>query len=206
MSCGTTSGLVRLAAHAAVVVSATLTCLLLTGCEPYERDVGGRAFFSGLEGAEVPDFASGRPDGYLDPRGLAEANVREELEDGTVVLRARSALHLMKHVFETLRNDERDVFLEQVLSNATRQEFASHGTELQEGYDFLRRNLDEIDRLFARMPMGEYSPNAVYQPMGKGVHRLRLVSGAGRDLKWQGIDMIMEGGQQRLLWFYDASR
>ncbi|MGP1272092.1 MAG: hypothetical protein ACTS22_02045 [Phycisphaerales bacterium] len=176
------------------------------GCQPYERDVGGRTFFSGLEGAEVPAYSSARPEGYADPRALPPDLVREELDDGTVILRARSARHLMKHIYETLRDDELELFTEQVLSRATRDEFAQHGATAEEGFRFLQRHFEDIDKLFARMPMAEYAPNAIYEQIGAGAHRLRLVGGIGRELKWQGFDMVMEDGEQRLLWFYDADR
>lgn len=197
-------------AHPGMNMRAALAVLVATGvcggCETYERDIGGRTFFSGLDGAEVPEFSGARPTGYADPRVLPPDKIREELEDGTIVLRARSARHLMKHIFETLRDDEADLFIGQVLSKATKEEFARNGATPEEGFEFLQEQFDEIDRLFARMPMGEYAPNASYGGVGGGVFRLRLVGGVGRDLRWQGFDMLMEDGEQRLLWFYSADR
>jgi len=109
----------------------------------------------------------------------------------------------MRHIFETLRDENKDLFIDQVLSEATKQEFQSHGKTPDDAYEMLVDELDSIDRLFARMPMAEHSPNAVFTRIGDGIHRLRLVRGAGRDLRWQGFDMISEDGNERLLWFYE---
>lgn len=177
----------------------------LAGCETYERDVSGRPFFSGLDGAELPEVGdtslAGGAD--LDAKPL---ELREEADDGTVTLRALTGRHLMRHVFETLRDEEREVFVEQVLSEATKAEFATHGQSADDAYEMLRDSLSDIERLFARMPMGEYTPNAKVEPLRPGMLRVRLLKGIGRDLRWQGFDMIMEGGSQRLLWFYTEDR
>ncbi len=175
------------------------------GCESYETDIGGRPFFSGLDGAILPDTGDTSLSGYQDP-GARPVELRDEAEDGTVTLRALTGRHLMRHVFETLRDEEKDLFVEQVLSQATKQEFAAHGRTGEDAYAMLREALPDIERLFARMPMGEYTPNARVETLSPGMLRVRLLKGVGRDLRWQGFDMIMEGGSQRLLWFYFEDR
>ncbi len=175
--------------------------LVLAGCETYERDVSGRPFFSGLDGAVVPEVADARPTGYRDP-SAKPIELRAEADDGAVTLRALTGRHLMRHIFETLRDQERELFTEQVLSEATKAEFAAHGQSADDAYEMLLGSLPDIERLFARMPMGEYTPNARVESIGPGLLRVRLLKGVGRDLRWQGFDMIMEEGSQRLLWFY----
>lgn len=186
----------------ALLLAACLAC----GCASYERDVGGRTFFSGLDGASTPEASGSSPRGYVDPRGPRDIRTRIVHDDGTVTLRALSARHLMVHVFQTLRDEERELFLGQVLSDATKREYARNGVPPERAYDDLRERLPDIDALFARMPLGEYTPNTRVDPVGGGVQRVRLIGGAGRDLAWQGFDMIMEGGNQRLLWFYQDRR
>lgn len=177
--------------------------LALGACETYEKDVASNSFFSGMEGADGPGVARKDLGRSHDPRQLSPDQQRVEDEDENVTLRARGPRHLMRHIFETLRDDERELFVEQVLSEATKQEFRRHGRDPEEAFDMLKAQLPDIDRLFARMPMAEHSPNAIYRGIGKNTHRLRLVQGAGRDLRWQGFDMIMEDGNERLLWFYE---
>lgn len=177
----------------------------LIGCETYEKDIGGRPFFSGIDGAELPDVEDTSLAGYRDP-GARALELRADADDGTVVLRALTGHHLMRHVFETLRDDEKDIFLGQVLSEATKAEFTANGKTEDDAYEMLRESLPDIEKLFARMPMGEYTPNARVETLRPGMLRVRLLKGVGRDLRWQGFDMIMEGGSQRLLWFYTEDR
>lgn len=183
------------------MLAAVMLGAAIAGCETYEKDVGGRPFFSGLDGAELPEVGDTSLSGYKDP-SARQVDIREVADDGTVTLRALTGRHLMRHIFETLRDEEPDVFTEQVLSQATRQEFEAHGQSAEDAYQMLRDSLPDIERLFARMPLGEYTPNARVETLGQGHLRVRLLKGVGRDLRWQGFDMVMEGGNQRLLWFY----
>lgn len=178
---------------------------IVGGCETYEKDIGGRPFFSGLEGADLPDVASSSPSGFQDV-GSKPVELRAEADDGKVTLRALTGRHLMRHVFETLRDQEKDLFIEQVLSRATKAEFAANGQTADDAYEMLLEALPDIEKLFARMPMGEYTPNARIETLRPGLLRVRLLKGIGRDLRWQGFDMVMEGGNQRLLWFYSEDR
>lgn len=109
----------------------------------------------------------------------------------------------MRHIFETLRNNERELFIDQVLSNATKQEFIDHGKDPNEAFDMLLEDFEMINQLFARMPMAENAPNARFETIGTNMHRMRLIKGVGKDLKWQGFDMITEDGYEKLLWFYE---
>ncbi|MEL6497313.1 MAG: hypothetical protein AAFZ67_07705 [Planctomycetota bacterium] len=186
----------------AMVASAALWA---AGCETYEKDVGGRTFFSGLDGAVVPELEDSALSEFEQP-DAKQVDLREVADDGAVTLRALTGRHLMRHIFETLRDEESDVFVSQVLSEATKAEFAAHGQTADDAYATLRESLPDIEKLFARMPMGEYTPNARIEPLQPGVLRVRLLRGVGRDLRWQGFDMIMEGGNQRLLWFYSEDR
>jgi hypothetical protein len=176
---------------------------MLNGCSTYEKDVSSNSFFSGLDGAEGPSVDRKGLGRNHDPRFLTQEAQRTEDHDGNVTLQARSPRHLMRHIFETVRDEDIELFLDQVLSEATKREFQSHGRTPEDAFWMLHDELDSIDKLFARMPMAEHSPNATFTRLGDGVHRLRLVRGTGRDLRWQGFDMISEDGNERLLWFYE---
>ncbi len=185
------------------VLAVSVLCLAVVGCETYEEEVPVNPFFAGMEGVSGPGATKDRKARIADPRFLPHEAQREVDDDGNVTLRAKGPRHLMRHIFETLRNDERELFVEQVLSDATKQEFIDHGKEPEEAFDMLLADFEEINQLFARMPMAENAPNARYERIGTNMHRLRLVKGVGRDLKWQGFDMITEDGYEKLLWFYE---
>ena len=168
----------------------------------YEKEVASNPFFSGIEGAKLPPVPRENLGRGADPTALPLDQQRIENEDGTITLQARSPRHLMRHIYETLHNGEQDLFMEQVLSKATVQEFIDHNTPPEQAYSMLQDHLEDIDKLFARMPMAQNTPNATLETIGPGMHRLKLVQGVGRDLLWQGFDMIYEDGNERLLWFY----
>lgn len=133
------------------LAAAVMLALALAGCETYEKDVSGRPFFSGLDGADLPELQDTRLSGYQDP-GARPVELRAESDDGVVTLRALTGRHLMRHIYETLRDEEKDLFIDQVLSEATKQEFVSHGQTPEDAYEMLRESLPDIERLFARMP------------------------------------------------------
>lgn len=184
-------------------LACTALGLVIVACAPETKETAKNPFFTGMDGASGPGLANAAKPRIRDPRYLAPEQQRETAEDGSVTLRAKGPRHLMRHIFETLRNGERELFTEQVLSQATKDEFVRNGREPGEAFDMLAEDIEAIDRLFARMPMAENAPNARLERVGPGIHRLRLVRGVGRDLKWQGFDMITEGGFEKLLWFYE---
>lgn len=179
-----------------------IVVLVFAGCETYEKDVSSNTFFSGLDGAEGPGVSRTGLGRTHDPRYLAVDDQRYEDEDGNIVLQSRGPRHLMRHIYETLRDDERELFQEYVLSEATKREFRENDTDPAEAFDMLKDEFESIDRLFARIPMAEHSPNVTFRRTGPGTYRLKLIRGAGRELRWQGFDMIQEDGNERLLWFY----
>ena len=175
----------------------------VVGCAPFEEERPVNPFFAGMEGVSGPGAVKDRKARISDPRYLPPEAQREVDEEGTITLRAKGPRHLMRHIYETLRNNERELFTEQVLSEATKREFTQHGKDPSEAFDMLTEDFEMINQLFARMPMAENAPNARFETIGTDMHRLRLVKGVGRDLKWQGFDMITEEGYEKLLWFYE---
>lgn len=173
--------------------------LLLAGACAEETVVRSKPFFAGLQGAQgARAVGEQRP---RDPRLDAPRETRVENPDGTITLRSANARHLMGHILTTLERGERELFVDQVLSQATRREYAARGRDPGEAFDTVLKNLDGVKLLFSRMPMGEFSPNVTLSKRGDRLYRVRLTRGAARGLKWEGFDMIMEGGEWRLLWF-----
>jgi len=141
------------------------------------------------------------------PLSAEEQNIREELDDGRVVLTARSGRHLMVHVYTTLRDGERELFADQVLSTMTADEFRRRGRDPAEAFDMLSERLDSIKALFDMMPNGELTPGVVWDRLGRfgprqeNVVRLRVTGLGTEKLEWNFMDMVYEGGNWRLRWF-----
>lgn len=133
----------------------------------------------------------------------ADSLVRTE-PDGKKTLIAKTGRQLMVHIYKTLDDNKPELFVDQVLSDVTKQEFYARGYDPVEAFKELQRRREDIDTLFARMPMGESTPGVILSKVGKGTLRLEVEGMAARDLKWAGMDMVLEKGNYRLRWFVDG--
>ncbi len=207
---GTATHLVRAAAFAAAS--------MLLGCQTEEKVVRYRPILAAAPGAVSatkpvgPRFegeyidptasrdSSGAPAPLeLDEQGRAKMYV--EMPDGSKRLLTPSGRHLMSHIVNTIDDDDRDLFLEQVLSKITREEFVRRGLDPGLAFTELRRRRADILRLFDAMPNGEFTPGMLMRNVGNGVQRLRVSGPKASELRWTFMDMRFEDGQWRLRWF-----
>lgn len=142
--------------------------------------------------------------GGIDPANLPP--IRQELPDGSIVLRSRTARDLMVHVQRALtspeRELERELFTEQVLSAVTWSEFDERGLPPEAAYDQLLARRDDVLKLFNRIgPLAENSPQVLMRVVGENVIRLQLTGLAREDLRWTFMDIVYEAGNWRLRWF-----
>lgn len=173
---------------------AAMAAALAAGCS-YERVVYRRPMFAGLPGVESGGaLISDKPRGYRDPTQIDGGEITIEREDGSKVLLARSARHLMAHIYTTLKEDQKELFTEQVLCEATRAEFRARAVDVGEAFDYLKEHEQEVAALFGRMPMGEYTPGVLMRQIGEDVYRVALSPKAAQGLPWCGFDMVWEGG------------
>jgi len=194
------------------------------GCRTYSRDINYHPFLAGLAGSQTRAQVVGPRGPYVDPTRVPEGSLVRQVQSddakpeyrlratpgGSVVIEpapgkrqiiSRSASHLIHHIRQTLLDDDVELFTEQVLSEITRQEFIDRGLEPTEAFAWLKKDQQEIERLFSYMPMGEHTPNVVMRPLGGKAYRV-LVTGPGtNELKYNAMDMVMEGGNWRLRWF-----
>lgn len=202
----------RRSGHA--VMRAVLGAVLagvLAGCATETRVIRYRPILSGLPGAEGgigPDgrsaaesAASAAEVGGMPLSVLSTSQIRYTDDDGRVRLVATTGRDLMIHVYETLRDGERDLFLEQVLSDATKVEYGRRGIDPSRAFDDLLARSDDVVDLFNAMPSGEFTPGVFLTPIGRGQRRLVVSGMAARGLRWTAMDMIEEDGNYRLLWF-----
>lgn len=170
----------------------------LGGC--YQRDVNYKPFFSGLAGAQhnTPPARSERPAPALSP---ADPRIVIDNPDGSVTLVSRRGLHLMRHIQRTIALNEKEVFVEQVLSERTRQEYLGRGLDPARAFETLQRYEREINELFRWMPLGEQTPQVIVSGLGNNTFRVKLTGAATKNLQWTYFDMVLEQGNYRLRWF-----
>lgn len=176
---------------------------LLPACAREERVVSYKPFFAGIADAQTQTPAAGYHGPPVDPSAAPGGQIVIRNEDGSVTLVSRSGRHLLQHVERTVREDQRDLFVEQLLSDATRQEYLDRGLDPGQAFDTLRARRHDIALLAARMPLGEHSPHVLMTKLGDRVYRVRLTGASRRGLKWTGFDMVFERGNWRLRWFVE---
>lgn len=191
----------------ACLAAALAAGAVLASCKTETRVIRRNSLLGGIQGAE-----SGMPEArvlgdYADPTQIpAEKLVIEDKDKKTKTLIARSGLHLMVHIHNTLEENDKALFVSQVLSMETKREFFERAMDPGEAFDYLRKHLEDIDKLFAVMPQGEHTPGLFLKPMGGGVQRLMAEPMLTRDLMWGGMDMVTEKGNYRLRWFVPPER
>lgn len=171
---------------------------LLPACTQ-ERVVSMKGPLVGLPGSSAASAQKVTP-GH-DPTAIEDGQLRVTLDDGTVELRSRRARHLMVHVYQTLLNDERELFTEQVLSEQTKQEFIDRGMDPGQAFDMLMERRRDVFELFNRLPQGEMTPGVLWKKLGDRTYRLKIQGVRARDLRWNCMDARFEDGNWRLLWF-----
>lgn len=185
----------------ALVLGLVGACL---GCT-YEREVSRRHPLAGLPGVKTGSPETSRAWSGYDPTILPNDALVVEQPDGSVKLMARSARHLMVHIYNTLKDDDEALFTSQVLSDMTKREYQDRGLDPAEAYRTLRKRSDDVVALFNLMPAGEQTPGVYWHrigqtPEGKPIMRVSLGSQV-RHIPWNFMDMTMEGGNWKLRWF-----
>ena len=127
--------------------------------------------------------------------------IRITNDDGSITLYTKSMRQLMAQITTTIQNGERDLFVEQVLSQQTKEEFYERGLDPGIAFDELVSRQRDIFRLYYFMPMGEYTPGMYLEGIGRNTFRLKVSRAANPSLYWIGMDAVFEDTNYRLRWF-----
>jgi hypothetical protein len=192
----------------------------MPGCMTEQRVIRKKQWFEGLPGVEggtgsvLPDSASGGPEGgqtsafgrsSLPEDKLRETTPASPTAPASVRLISLTGRHLLVHIYETLRDNERELFAEQVLSERTREEFLSRGFAATDAFDLLKAQEEQVVTLLQLMPDAELTPGVRVSPAGNRVQRIVLGPNALASQQLTpgllGMDMVMERGQWKLRWF-----
>lgn len=188
------AGVVRL------LVCGVLMGLVLSGCTE-TRVIREHTPLAGLPGAQGGVRVGEKLEGYVDPTATPAGRNFILHEDGRVELLSKTGDHLLKHMSGVLRTGNRELFVEQVLSEQTKQEFIDRRLDPGEAFDRIVEREADFRAMRARMPLGENTPGVVMRKLGSRVYRVETTGLAARDLSWKGFDMVFEKGNWRLRWF-----
>lgn len=175
--------------------------LALSGCVEINREPVGKPLLAGLQnGGGFTSLRQVDKNGQpVNQAGLGTGgDKRVVAEDGTVTLNSPTISDLMRHILETVVNEEEDLFTDQLLSTITRREFIERGLDPAEAYRELVRREKDLRALFRAIPIGEFTPGVLLRNVGPNIFRLGIKGDP--DLRWSFIDVVLEKGQYKLRW------
>jgi len=125
--------------------------------------------------------------------------VREELDDGTIVLRAFLPQHVLANTLTCLRNQEYVLIWEQLLAVRTK-----HSYELREmGYEefaaFFQANRMELAATLTRLMLGLSRGESFMENVGGGVVRFSFHPRIAPQFEFKTAEVVGEGGGLKLL-------
>ncbi len=125
--------------------------------------------------------------------------IREEKEDGTVVLRALLPEHVLANTLTCLRNEEYDLLWEQMLSAQTRRAYELRGQGYEEYKQFFSTNRNELAATLTRITLGLSRQESYMENIGGGVIRFRLHPRVASAFKFKTADVVAEDNGLKLL-------
>ena len=200
----------------ALSILVTATALGTLGCETYRVEYHTRPSYYQAAGMERDETVtlddgtvlvfssrelSGSPvavaAGDVDDRPRFQ--IRDELDDGTIVLRSLLPQHVLANTLNCLRNQEYELIWEQLLAPRTRRNY-----ELREqGYDqfeaFFAANRMEIAATLTRMMLGLSRGEAYMENVDGGIVRFYFSPRVAPAFKFKTVEVISEGGGLKLL-------
>ncbi len=156
---------------------------------------------AGLPGATGGLRVGTKLQGYIDPTATPGGRNFILRDDGEVELIAKTGDHLLKHLSGVVRTRNKQMFVDQLLSEVTKQEFIDRGLEPGLAFDMLVEREADFRAMRSRMSLGERTPGVSMYKLGKRVYRVKATGLATRGLAWIGYDMVFERGNWKLRWF-----
>ncbi len=195
-----------------------LACVAFTlataGCETYRVEYHRRpAFYKSaavgqledrvtLEDGTVLVYTSrGRPPdaGAGDGESGRRFQIREELDDGTIILRALLPQHVLANTMTCLRNQEYELIWDQLLSEQTKHSYELHDQDYDEFAAFFEANRLELGATLTRMMLGLSRGESFMETVAGGVIMFRFHPRIAREFEFKTVKVIPEGGGLKLL-------
>ena len=178
-------------------VALPIVAFALCGCTETTITQVNKPFFTGINNAGGLRSLQNTPTNGAEQAPILDPRVLNP--DGTITLNSPTIRALLRHILETIANEEENIFTDQLLSKITKREFTERGFDPVEAHREMTRRKDDIRALFRAMPAGEYTPGVLMQNAGKNTFRLAIKGDPS--LRWSFIDVVLERGQYKLRWF-----
>ncbi len=192
-----------------------LACLASQiACQPTTRIVSVRGGLQNIEGAEGGIRPDGQPSGRSTGGGIGSLaarmygplpgqpidgnELRRELDNGDILLVARTPGELIFHLRRTLRDEEWDLLYDQLLSTGLKEAYEEQGQDPRAALDFVRRYSRQIIELLTMVPAADQTPGADFRSIGRNTYRLTIPGGRAIGSTFVSMDIVYEDRQFRL--------
>ncbi len=125
--------------------------------------------------------------------------IREELDDGTIVLRAFLPQHVLANTMTCLRNQEYELIWEQLLSEQTKRSYEAREQGYEEFAVFFTANRLELAATLTRLMLGLSRGESFMGNVGDGVVRFYFHPRIGSEFEFKTVEVVAEGGSLKLL-------
>ncbi len=190
----------------------TIVIAAVEACDTYRIEYHKRpSYFRRLADGPMPDRVeledgtvlvyetrdlSGRP-----TEGISENTfqLREELEDGSSVLRALIPEHVLANTLNCIRNGEYELLWDQMLSVRTKLAYAERGEGAEEFSAFFQKNRIDLAKTLNRMLDGITSYETVIEDVGDGVTVCRFWPQIAQQYRFKRVAIVREDFMLKLL-------
>ena len=199
----------RLIAHVAAVCGSVS---MIWGCSTYTIEYRQRpAYYEKMSDGPLPSEVT-LDDGtrivYRNIHGTpftptsdggTPLKTREELDDGTILLRAWTPTQVLSHALVCVQKGEYELMWDQVIAEDMRQMFLAEGLDSTDFAEMVIQNRKDVATMLRRMILGISGTGVSSNDLPNGVVRLTFwpqvgYRSDGRPMfKWQNIDVVREG-------------
>jgi hypothetical protein len=198
----------------AAVCSLALTCLAISACSTYRVEYHKRpGYYRSVAARQQPDqvtledgtvlvFTTREPTSELMRQSDSESEpfqIREELDDGTIVLRALLPQHVLANTLTCLRNQEYELIWEQLLAERTKRAYELREQGYEEFEGFFAGNRNELAATLTRLLLGLVRGEAFMENVGGGVVQFQFHPRVATEFQFKTAEVVSEGGGLKLL-------
>lgn len=131
-----------------------------------------------------------------------EYQVREELDDGTIILRAMIPEHVLANLMACLANEEYELIYNELISHHTRDAWEASGKDIEDFIDYFEVHRNEMMRTVHRMQLGLPRFEAMLDRISQEMMEVRLRPHIGQGYRFTRVRIVVDGIGLKLLNIY----
>lgn len=168
----------------------TLRDLQPGGLRPVREDQPEQTA-GGFESVLMPPNLPGTP--------VDDNPLRRTMPDQSVRLFSYAPRHLISHLQDAIRNNEPELIDQYLISQSLKDLYTGEGRDPSQIAQYIIDHADEVLRLLKLLPLGENTPGATFQDIGRNRFRLAPLGAGMLELRFVALQLTIENREFRLL-------